>query len=222
MTYMVHLRYTLPAAFNWHSNMVRVAFVHLDLGIGGAERLICDAALALQKKGHNVVLFTSHHDSSHCFKETKDGTLEVKWWLATSTSFGKILCFLGVCADDICGNSYRLHISLRCRCLLLWSGISVYSLPAAVWEADCILLSLSWYVVNPTQVLAEKVVSLSYRFYGTIHYRISRQDPGKQPLHRKHLPLHIQILDINVTGCSLSVIEPSSIWWRTSWWEVLC
>ena len=57
--------------------MVRVAFVHPDLGIGGAERLIIDAALALKCKGHDVEMFTAHHDPSHCFSETKDGTLKV-------------------------------------------------------------------------------------------------------------------------------------------------
>jgi len=57
--------------------MVKVAFVHPDLGIGGAERLIVDAALALKASGHEVKIFTSHHDPSHCFTETKDGQLDV-------------------------------------------------------------------------------------------------------------------------------------------------
>ena len=34
-------------------------------------------ALALVSKGHTVHMFTSHHDPSHCFKETRDGTLNV-------------------------------------------------------------------------------------------------------------------------------------------------
>lgn len=57
--------------------MVKVGFVHPDLGIGGAERLIVDAALALKSRGHEVELFTAHHDPGHCFAETKDGTFEV-------------------------------------------------------------------------------------------------------------------------------------------------
>lgn len=57
--------------------MSTVAFIHPDLGIGGAERLVCDAALALQRSGHRVKIFTAHHDKSHCFKETSDGTLSV-------------------------------------------------------------------------------------------------------------------------------------------------
>lgn len=50
-----------------------VVFFHPDLGIGGAERLIIDAAVGLQEQGHRVVIFTSHCDPDHCFDEAKDG-----------------------------------------------------------------------------------------------------------------------------------------------------
>jgi hypothetical protein len=52
---------------------MRVAFVHPDLGIGGAERLVVDAAVGLQSCGHSVIIYTSHHDPSHSFPETNDG-----------------------------------------------------------------------------------------------------------------------------------------------------
>lgn len=57
--------------------MTRITFLHPDLGIGGAERLVVDAALALKKKGHEVNFVTTHHDPEHCFSETKDGTISV-------------------------------------------------------------------------------------------------------------------------------------------------
>ncbi|KIK70073.1 glycosyltransferase family 4 protein [Collybiopsis luxurians FD-317 M1] len=57
--------------------MLRIAFLHPDLGIGGAERLVVDAALGLQNLGHTVDIYTSHHDPNHCFEETKDGRLTV-------------------------------------------------------------------------------------------------------------------------------------------------
>eukprot|EP00053_Salpingoeca_punica_P010430 m.93758 g.93758 ORF g.93758 m.93758 type:complete len:404 (-) comp15384_c0_seq1:124-1335(-) len=57
--------------------VARVSFLHPDLGIGGAERLVVDAALALQKRGCAVKMYTSHHDPSHCFPETKDGSVNV-------------------------------------------------------------------------------------------------------------------------------------------------
>ena len=57
--------------------MVNVIFLHPDLGIGGAERAVIDAALALKSENHNVHFITSHHDPGHCFEETRDGTLNV-------------------------------------------------------------------------------------------------------------------------------------------------
>ncbi|CDW55539.1 adh short and Glycos transf 1 and Glyco trans 4 4 domain containing protein [Trichuris trichiura] len=71
---------------------LKIAFLHPDLGIGGAERLIVDAAVSLKKLGHNVQMFTTHHSSSHCFPETKDGYLPVVVigdWLPRSL-FGRL------------------------------------------------------------------------------------------------------------------------------------
>mmetsp|Transcript_38327 Transcript_38327/g.62087 ORF Transcript_38327/g.62087 Transcript_38327/m.62087 type:complete len:429 (+) Transcript_38327:183-1469(+) len=56
---------------------MKVVFVHPDLGIGGAERLVVDAAVGLKSRGHAIKIFTSHHDPEHCFSETADGTLPV-------------------------------------------------------------------------------------------------------------------------------------------------
>jgi alpha-1,3/alpha-1,6-mannosyltransferase len=50
-----------------------IVFLHPDLGIGGAERLVVDAAVGLQKRGHRIVIFTSHCDPKHCFDEARDG-----------------------------------------------------------------------------------------------------------------------------------------------------
>ncbi|KAE9380636.1 glycosyltransferase family 4 protein [Stipitochalara longipes BDJ] len=55
-----------------------ILFFHPDLGIGGAERLIIDAAVGLQNRGHKVAIFTSHCDPKHCFDEARDGTLDVR------------------------------------------------------------------------------------------------------------------------------------------------
>ncbi|UPK99382.1 hypothetical protein LCI18_010317 [Fusarium solani-melongenae] len=55
-----------------------IVFFHPDLGIGGAERLVVDAAVGLQERGHRVVIFTNHCDPKHCFEECRDGTLDVR------------------------------------------------------------------------------------------------------------------------------------------------
>ena len=51
--------------------IMKIAFVHPDLGIGGAERLVVDAAVALQDRGHSVIIYTSHYSRDHCFAESK-------------------------------------------------------------------------------------------------------------------------------------------------------
>ncbi|KAF5839212.1 hypothetical protein DUNSADRAFT_1348 [Dunaliella salina] len=48
-----------------------VAFLHPDLGLGGAERLIVDAALELVSAGHAVDIYTTYHDPQRCFEETR-------------------------------------------------------------------------------------------------------------------------------------------------------
>ncbi|KAJ9669603.1 Alpha-1,3-mannosyltransferase-like protein [Coniosporium apollinis] len=57
---------------------LNIVFFHPDLGIGGAERLVIDAAVGLQTLGHKVTIFTSHCDPKHCFDEARDGTLDVR------------------------------------------------------------------------------------------------------------------------------------------------
>jgi len=47
-----------------------VGFIHPDLGIGGAERLIIDAAVELKKLGYEIYLYTAHHDVARCFEDT--------------------------------------------------------------------------------------------------------------------------------------------------------
>ncbi|OAE29884.1 hypothetical protein AXG93_773s1230 [Marchantia polymorpha subsp. ruderalis] len=59
------------------SPKLRIALCHPDLGIGGAERLVVDAAMELKKRGHEVLIFTAHHDRQHCFEETLGGDLPV-------------------------------------------------------------------------------------------------------------------------------------------------
>lgn len=54
-----------------------IAFLHPDLGLGGAERLVVDACLELQARGHRVTLYTAHHDPRRSFPETNDGRIAI-------------------------------------------------------------------------------------------------------------------------------------------------
>ncbi|KAH9625728.1 hypothetical protein KSS87_007924 [Heliosperma pusillum] len=60
-----------------HNSKLNIAIIHPDLGIGGAERLVVDAAVELTSRGHSVHIFTSHHDRSRCFEETISGSFPV-------------------------------------------------------------------------------------------------------------------------------------------------
>lgn len=71
------LRYT-AVCMPMTKSELDVALIHRDLGIGGGERLVIDAARCLQRAGHRVTLFTGHHDPAHSFEETRDGTLDVR------------------------------------------------------------------------------------------------------------------------------------------------
>ncbi|KAA3467757.1 alpha-1,3/1,6-mannosyltransferase ALG2 [Gossypium australe] len=65
-----------PTDSNSNSKL-NIAIIHPDLGIGGAERLIVDAAVELASHGHNVHIFTAHHDKNRCFEETRAGIFPV-------------------------------------------------------------------------------------------------------------------------------------------------
>lgn len=56
---------------------LRIAFVHPDLGLGGAERLVVDAAAELAARGHVVDVYTSYYDPSRSFDETRTGAFSV-------------------------------------------------------------------------------------------------------------------------------------------------
>ncbi|VDO53321.1 unnamed protein product [Brugia timori] len=49
-----------------------ITIIHPDLGIGGAERLVVDAAIAMKQNGHRVQFVTNHFNPKHSFLETKE------------------------------------------------------------------------------------------------------------------------------------------------------
>lgn len=57
---------------------LRVAFVHPDLGLGGAERLVIDSALGLDELGHSCKIYTPFLDRNRAFSEVTDGKVGSK------------------------------------------------------------------------------------------------------------------------------------------------
>jgi alpha-1,3/alpha-1,6-mannosyltransferase len=82
-----HLRQNVSAAAaaidnrKDHNNPVpvhtHIVFIHLDLGIGGAEQLVIQLAKASRDLGHTVDIVTTRCDQDHCFAAVKqpDGEL---------------------------------------------------------------------------------------------------------------------------------------------------
>ncbi|GMS84017.1 hypothetical protein PENTCL1PPCAC_6192, partial [Pristionchus entomophagus] len=69
---------------------MRITILHPDLGIGGAERLIVDAALALQAKGHTVKVVTNHFDPAHSFRECTQLDITTSFsWVPRSMLWGR-------------------------------------------------------------------------------------------------------------------------------------
>ena len=69
--------------------------MHPDLGIGGAENLIINLALALELKNYKVKIYTPHFDPNRCFEECKKLDIEVKGNWFPRTIFGR---FIALCA----------------------------------------------------------------------------------------------------------------------------
>lgn len=74
---------------------IKVAILHPDLGIGGAENLIINLALALESKDYLVKIYTPHFDPNRCFEECKKLDIEVKGHWFPRTIFGR---FIALCA----------------------------------------------------------------------------------------------------------------------------
>ncbi|THD27561.1 putative dolichyl-P-Man:GDP-Man1GlcNAc2-PP-dolichyl alpha-1 3-mannosyltransferase [Fasciola hepatica] len=75
----------------------RVVFLHPDLGIGGAERLIVDAAVAVNQSGYQVKMITNHYEPTHAFEETQKSefnVISVADWFPRSV-YGR---FMALCA----------------------------------------------------------------------------------------------------------------------------
>lgn len=156
--------YRLPMPIQ--NKKYKVAFLHPDMGIGGAERLIVDAALALQAAENDVTIYTSHCDHNHCFEEIKNGQLLVNVYgdfLPTGfkEKFKIVFAFLR-----------QLYLSLK---LIITLQIFKYDILVIDQLSYCIpLLSMfCWnsrilfYCHFPDQLLAPRkgLIRLIYRFF---------------------------------------------------------
>lgn len=148
--------------------MARVVFLHPDLGIGGAERLVVDAAVALRSKGCSVQIWTAHYDPAHCFSETLDPDLPVVCvgdWLPTSV-FGYL--------HALCAYLRMIYVALY---LVFLSGVE-YDVVFCDQVSACIpALRLSrrrkkvlFYCHFPDQLLAQRRSTLKKLYRAPIDW----------------------------------------------------
>ncbi|XP_056141967.1 alpha-1,3/1,6-mannosyltransferase ALG2 isoform X2 [Lampris incognitus] len=136
--------------------MARVVFLHPDLGIGGAERLVVDAAVALKSRGCSVQIWTAHYDPTHCFSETLDlPVMCIGDWLPTSV-FGYL--------HALCAYLRMIYVALY---LVFFSGVE-YDVVFCDQVSVCIpVLRLSrhrkkvlFYCHFPDQLLTQRKSAL--------------------------------------------------------------
>ena len=105
----------------------KIVFIHLDLGIGGAEQLVLNLAAASQDAGHDVTIVTSRCSQNHCFSQVKkpDGRLctNVQVW-------GEFL------PSDVFGLGTAMCSSIRMLHLSYWTAKRFGH------TADCIFLDV--------------------------------------------------------------------------------
>jgi len=73
---------------------IKVAFIHPDLGLGGAERLIVDSVVGLKELGHEAGIYTAHYDESRRFPEVSSINVHVVGGFIPRTLAGKFKALL--------------------------------------------------------------------------------------------------------------------------------
>ncbi|EEB07931.1 mannosyltransferase complex subunit Alg2 [Schizosaccharomyces japonicus yFS275] len=127
----------------------RIAFIHPDLGIGGAERLVVDSALGLKALGNDVVIYSSHCDMNHCFEEIRDGTIAVRVygdWLPVSI-FGRM--------SILCSTLRQLYLTFVLLCTEKFDAIVVDQLSTCIPFLLLICKTLLFYCHFPDKYLAK-------------------------------------------------------------------
>ncbi|KAI7335128.1 mannosyltransferase [Hortaea werneckii] len=171
-----------------------IVFVHPDLGIGGAERLVIDAAVGLQNAGHKVTILTSYRDTNHCFEEARDGTLDVRVrgdTLCPPTLFGRLAI--------LCAILRQLHLVLI---------TALFSSELAQLAPDVIFVDQLSICIPFFRVLYPKAKVL---FYGHYPDRLLAQEGNNagERLLKWFYRVPFDALEGWSTGCADSVVVNS-------------
>ena len=125
--------------------MKRVAILHPDLGIGGAEALIISVALALQQKGYDVTVYTPFFDPNRCLKEAHQLKVSVKGNWVPRAIFGRGVALCAYLRMLLCA----LYVVLFCG-HFDWYVIDQVSLPVPLLRCRSKVL---FYCHHPDKLL---------------------------------------------------------------------
>ena len=164
--------------------MASVAFIHPDLGLGGAERLIVDAAVALVEKGHDVTVYTSHFDPKRCFSEAKAG----------GPLDGRVVVYGSWIPRHVCGRLHIVFAMLRNA----WVAAHAARAAHAVYVCDQVSLSVPFV----------RALSASSRTLFYCHFPDQLLSPGGSLLKRLYR-LPFDAIEEWSTGCADRVVVNS-------------
>lgn len=135
------------------SSSMLVAFVHPDLGLGGAERFIIDAALALKELGHAPTIFTPFQDPSRTFAEVVPPNPDVP-----------VRVIRSLLPRSILGRFQAILAAIRCALLALYvclfhkfdvAVVDIVSLPVLVFAL--FRKPVLFYCHYPDKLLAQSL-----------------------------------------------------------------
>ncbi|KAK4387142.1 Alpha-1,3/1,6-mannosyltransferase ALG2 [Sesamum angolense] len=156
------------------SSKLNIAIIHPDLGIGGAERLIVDAAVELSSNGHNVHIFTSHHDKTRFLRRPFLVSFQLQYMVL---SYLGIFFTVSMLYAHICGVFLLLFVFVYVSFFRHYNrGSGLYhnsSNEAEKVIKGCILLPFSGLVAGSTQYYPSENLSETYRLFRRNDNRLS-------------------------------------------------
>lgn len=135
----------------------RVAILHPDLGIGGAEALIINLALALMSRGYEVTVYTPFYDPQRCLKESHLLRVVVKGNWFPRTIFGRLIALCAYIRMLLCSLWVVLFAGAQD-----WYVIDQVSLPIPLLRCRS---RVFFYCHYPDKLLSVNRTNILMRFY---------------------------------------------------------
>ena len=148
-----------------------IAILHPDLGIGGAEQLIINIALALQENGATVRMYTPRYDPNRWFEDSKLLDVEVRGSLCPRSIFGKWFALWAYIRMMLCA----IHVALFAGGYD-WIILDQVSFPIPILRL--VNRNIVFYCHHPDKLLCTERRSIFKRIYRYILDTIEEKTTG--------------------------------------------